>query len=672
MTRAIGAVLFLLLSSPVGAQTAISLRLRVVAAGEADPLRRARVTSAGESDAPPVFSDEDGVAVVTARVGTQLRVSKAGYARQLVRVPRRMATIEVVMAPAAAITGRVVDSNGAPGVRISVVVRRLAPLDAASPSQLEVRTDDRGEFRAGGLVAGRYQVYSERGLDMTGVLDRLPPGGAPAAMADRVRQGREAASNVVTVTPAPGEHADVTLIHPTPSIEFPFSEGGVVSGTLMDEVGEPAEGARVSLIATGRTGISHMTGSAMADDLGRYRLYQIPPGRYLLVVTDGEGDPVPGVAGVGGVVRVNGTPMTASSSLPLYYPGSFNPSEATPLVIERGRELAGMNLVVRTMRGVRVFGTVTSVPGTTQRPIGLKPLVPWTVVAPGSRSGAVRADGSFELTNVPPGEYVLQALAAAGPAQPSLPTDVRFAALRIVVGTEDVGAVVLSPAATSAISGRVTLDGDRDGVVANDFWLAVLPVDPAEAPEPYQIGGERVLRGSIQPESDWTFRVIGLSGPTRFGLTRAPQGWWLREVRIGGRNAAYEPAPFGAPEDSRNDVEIVLSNRGASVGGRTTDSDNQPVELYTVLIFPTDRDRWFTGSSLIKTTTSRSDGTFLLPSLAPGDYLVVAAEFSELDPNADDLLQPEALARLASSARRVTLAEGQQQRVDLQLSPGAR
>ena len=44
-------------------------------------------------------------------------------------------------------------------------------------------------------------------------------------------------------------------------------------------------------------------------------------------------------------------------------------------------------------------------------------------------------------------------------------------------------------------------------------------------------------------ELDWTFRINGLSGPTRFGLARAPQGWWLKEVRIGGRNAAYEPAP---------------------------------------------------------------------------------------------------------------------------------
>jgi hypothetical protein len=672
MMRAVGAVLLVLFCGPLHAQTTVPLRLRVIAAGDAAPLRRARITPAGETDAQAVFSRDDGVAAISARPGTDLQVLKAGYATQLVRVPPRPATIDVTMAPAVVITGRVVDSNGAPGVRIGIIVRRQAPLAAATPAPLQLRTDDRGEFRAGGLVAGRYQVYTERGLEMTGVLDNLPPGGAPEAIAARVRQGREAASNIVTVTPAAGEHADVTLTHAAPSIEFPFSEGGVVSGTLIDEFGEPVEGARVTLLATGTSGISHMTGSAIADDLGRFRLYQVPPERYLLVATEANSSaPLAGV-------YILGLGDADAKRLPVYYPGTPNPAEAASLAVERGRELTGMDMVVRAARGVRVFGTVTPIPGTTQRPVSLKPAVAWTIVALGNRSGVVRADGSFELTNVPPGEYAVQALAAAPSDRGSQPSDFRFAAMRIFVGAEDVGPIVLTPSRTSSISGRITLEGERDGVSANEFRLAVLPVDPAEAPEPFQIGGDlRVGAGGIvpggnEPELDWTFRINGLTGPTRFGLARAPQGWWLKEVRIGGRNAVYEPTPFGAPEDSRHDVEIVLSNRGATIGGRATDGDNKPVELYTVIAFSPDRDHWFKGSSLVKTTTSRSDGTFVLPSMAPGDYLVAAAEFSELDPNADDLLQPETLTRLASSAQRVTVAERQQQRVDLKLAAIAR
>jgi hypothetical protein len=672
MTRVAIAALLILVATPGGAQTTVVLRLRVIAAAEGEPLRRARVVPDGDSNPQPVFSGDDGVVSVTARAGTDLRVSRAGYAAQLLRVPGRTATVDVSLPRAAVITGRVVDSNGAPGVRIGVAVVRLEPRDAATPAQLQLRTDDRGEFRAGGLVAGSYQVYTERGLDMTGVLDDLPPGGAPAALAARVRQGRESASNIVTVTPSAGEHAGVTLTHSAPSIEFPFSEGGVVSGTLIDEFGEPVEGARVTLLATGTTGLGHMNGSAVADDLGGFRLYQVPPGRYLLVVTEANS------SGALAGIYVPGLGDAASKSLPVYYPGTYNPAEAVAIAVDRGRELAGMDMVVRGARGVRVFGTVTPIAGTTQRPVSLKPSVPWTIIALGNRSSTVRPDGSFELTDVPPGEYAVQALAAEPTDRGGQPTDFRFAAMRIVVGSDDVGPVVLTPAPTSSISGRITLEGGRDGVSANQFRLAVLPLDPAEAPEPFQIGdGLRIGPGGIvpvgnEPELDWTVRINGLSGPTRFGLARAPQGWWLKEVRIGGRNAAYEPAPFGAPEDSRNDVEIVLSNRGGTIGGRVTDGDNKPVDLYTVIAFPTDRDRWFSGSSLVKTTTSSSDGTFVLPSLAPGDYLLAAVEFSELDPNADDLMQPDGLARLAPSARRVTVAANQQQRVDMKLTPLAR
>jgi hypothetical protein len=672
MTRVAIAALLILVATPGGAQTTVVLRLRVIAAAEGEPLRRARVVPNGDSNPQPVFSGDDGVVSVTARAGTDLRVSRAGYAAQLLRVPGTAATVDVSLPRAAVITGRVVDSNGAPGVRIGVAVVRLEPRDAATPAQLQLRTDDRGEFRAGGLVAGSYQVYTERGLDMTAVLDDLPPGGAPAALAARVRQGRESASNIVTVTPSAGEHADVTLTHAAPSIEFPFSEGGVVSGALIDEFGEPVEGARVTLLATGTTGLGHMNGSAVTDDLGGFRLYQVPPGRYLLVVTEANS------SGALAGIYVPGLGDAASKSLPVYYPGTYNPAEAVAIAVDRGRELAGMDMVVRGARGVRVFGTVTPIAGTTQRPVSLKPSVPWTIIALGNRSSTVRPDGSFELTDVPPGEYAVQALAAEPTDRGGQPTDFRFAAVRIVVGSDDVGPVVLTPAPTSSISGRITLEGGRDGVSANQFRLAVLPLDPAEAPEPFQIGdGLRIGPGGIvpvgnEPELDWTFRINGLSGPTRFGLARAPQGWWLKEVRIGGRNAAYEPAPFGAPEDSRNNVEIVLSNRGGTIGGRVTDGDNKPVDLYTVIAFPTDRDRWFSGSSLVKTTTSSSDGTFVLPSLAPGDYLLAAVEFSELDPNADDLMQPDGLARLAPSARRVTVAENQRQRVDMKLTPLAR
>jgi hypothetical protein len=178
--------------------------------------------------------------------------------------------------------------------------------------------------------------------------------------------------------------------------------------------------------------------------------------------------------------------------------------------------------------------------------------------------------------------------------------------------------------------------------------------------------GATALAAGPDP-GDWQFRISALSGRTRFGLTRAPRGWWLKSFRVGGVDAAVEPATFGEPGDSRDDVEIVLAATGASIAGRLAGQDRRSVEVYTVIAFSTDRDRWFGGSSYVTSTTSRSDGSFVVPTLPPGDYYVAAIEYSELDPTAEEVLQPDALAALASSAQRVTAGERETVRLDLRL-----
>ncbi len=676
--RLLALMLVVLTATPAGAQTAV-LRLRVAADGDTGPLRRVRVVAqAGGRAAAPVFTDDEGRVGVAVSGGAVLRISKSGFAPQAITVPApRPASLDVQLAPATVITGRVIDSRGQPAVRVGVVVRRIDPAPAVLkpdtvgptpdtaliPPETRLRTDDRGEFRGGNLIAGRYELYTERGLDLTNVLDGLPPGGAPEAIAERRRQASEPVSEAIVVTPGPGETADVTLTHEALSPGLPVSEGGVVTGTLVDEHGEPAEGASVVLVAVGTGGLSRMA-AALADDLGRFRVFQVQPARYLLVVHTAAD-----VAAAQGkpLAFIGGPDPDASSHLPVYYPGRLDPAQAVPLAVERGRELHGMDMVVPAGRGVRVFGRVAAAGG--QGPaVILKPAIGWTTVALGAaRSVRVSADGGFELRNVPPGNYALQSISTVRDQLPGEPADVRFAAVRITVGSDDIGPVTIAPAPVSTISGRIALEGATPGISPNDFRFSILPVEPAAAPDASMIGGAMLTAGGFEPGSDWRFRFRGLTSPTRFGLARAPQGWWLKSVRIGAVNAAEEPAEFGLPEDSRDDVEIVLSATGATMTGRAGNGAATPAEPYTVIALAADRDAWFPGSSRVKTTTSTSDGSFVLPGVPPGDYLVAAIELSGIEPNAAGALEPAALAALASSAQRVTAGERETVRLDLRL-----
>jgi hypothetical protein len=635
-----------LIAAPAAAQPT-SVSVRVLADSDGTPLRRVKVVAVGGGRAgEPAFSGDDGrVLAIAVGPGTVLQLSKAGYTPQSVPATASpTGALDIRLAKAVVITGRVIDSRGQPAVRVPVQVRRVD--DAAGPfTPAPARTDDRGEFRLGSLAAGRFEVYVERGRGATS-----PP------------QARESESNVVAVTATAGEQLDVQLTQQIPSVEFPFSEGGVVTGTLVDEHGEPADGVGISLQSVGGAGVESTIPPAAVDDTGRFRIFHVPPGRYLMVVTS---RPAPGVTTAPGIVRIGAGDLAGHAFLPVYFPGSLDPSEAEPLVIERAREVHGIDMVVPAVRGARVFGSV-ALPGARKDPILLRPAPRSAATVLGVPSATTTAQGTFELRNVPPGRYTLQFVSPAVYDRPSAVTEFRFAAAEVSVGVDDVGPIMLSPALTSTISGRIILEGERQGVAPQDFALTVLPVNPADAPDRRMVSGATMIAGGAEPDSNWTFRVAGLAGPSRIALSRAPRGWWLKAVRVGAVDAALEPADFGWGE-SRDDVEVILARSAGTVTGRAVGTNGRPLDLYTVVAFSPERDRWFDGSPYVVTTTSRSNGEFVLPSLAPGQYLIAAIEYSELDPTAEEVLRADSLARLTPAAQRLSVGEHQQQRIDLRL-----
>jgi hypothetical protein len=399
-----------------------------------------------------------------------------------------------------------------------------------------------------------------------------------------------------------------------------------------------------------------VTPESVADDRGQYRVYHIPPGPHLVVVTHASESKMP--PGSQATVRILGAPLDPQAYLPVYFPGKLDPGEAVPLRVERGLELNAIDMVVPAVRGSRVFGTITGAPIGT--PLELRPTGRSAAAWVTNRFATTSADGSFALHNVAPGTYVVQHTSRAPGDSPGA-VEFLFASLHVNVSADDVGPLRLTRAPTSIIRGRITLEGAPNRVEPRAFQLTILPVDKTEAPAP------SVISTGTAISTDWRFRISGLATASRIGLGRAPSGWWLKSVTIGAFNAAVEPVSFGSASDSHNDVEIVLSRNGATLTGRVVDDRQEQIDLYNVIVFPTDAARWFEGSAYVKTAVPRSDGRFTVGSLPPGDYFVAAIEFSENAPNADDVLEPGNLNGLARSAERISIGEGQQQHTELRL-----
>lgn len=229
--------------------------------------------------------------------------------------------------PAAAqtlpIAGVVVDaSSGAPMKRVRVTVNPYG----RNNEQKAVITGDNGKF-AFDVPKGKFVLMAEyRGY-------REPFG----------QSGPGLGFNVAIFT---GPDQD------TSNLVFKWYSPGAISGSVVDEHGEPVEGVSVQLIRSGITAGRRTRATAAwarTDDRGQYRFGPRAAGTYYLAVTG-----VPWYSRGAAMTRGrfgDSDPEPVLSFTPVYYPNAIEPGAARPIELAPGAE---MNADFRLMavRGV--------------------------------------------------------------------------------------------------------------------------------------------------------------------------------------------------------------------------------------------------------------------------------------------------------------------------------
>src|SRR5689334_8966518 len=155
------------------------------------------------------------------------------------------------LAQASKISGRVVNESGRPLPATGVTLRRLGSMEVANAS---ADTDREGKFEVSGLQPAGYRIVAQR-------------------------QG------YVPLFSDPDEAE--RIYHAGDSVTLVLTKGGVITGTVMDQAGEPIVGvsvhAQVVHIANALPFPYNLINpSDSTDDRGVYRIYGLPEATYVV------------------------------------------------------------------------------------------------------------------------------------------------------------------------------------------------------------------------------------------------------------------------------------------------------------------------------------------------------------------------------------------------------
>ena len=541
------------------------------------------------------------------------------------------------------ISGRVLSAEtGAPLRRAQV--RIMAPEAGARTALTD--TDGRYEFKE--LPAGRFTLNASKSGYVPVQFGQNRPfeSGRPIELADR---------QVL-------EKADITM-----------PRGGVISGRVLDEFGEPvADALVISMRQTwsgGRRRLQPSGRSAQTNDLGQYRLYGLTPGEYYVSATLRNNDAMIFDVTMGGGAGATGSQPT-SGYAPTYFPGTSTPASAQRIPVTVGQESANADIALVPVRLARISGTVMSSEG--------KPMESAMVSAmPLNRSGEVglalmgtsgRAskDGQFTINGVAPGDYTLtvrsmRIITSDGGDMVTFrgsvggEGDSETASLPVVVAGEDLTNVLIITARGGTASGRLAFEGAAKPPAAGSVRINAVALDS---------DGPMIGSGGATAKPDGSFELKGLSGRRVIRAGNLPPGWAVKAVRLNGDDVTDSGVEFRSGQDVAG-LDIVLTSKLTEVSGSVSGANGTPLKDYTVVIFSEDEQHWqLPLSRWVTGTRPNQEGRFQVKSLPAGAYYAIAVDYIEQGAWGD----PELLERFKARARRFTLAEGATEALDLKLT----
>jgi hypothetical protein len=495
----------------------------------------------------------------------------------------------------AGLSGTVFNAATGEPVRKARLTLRLNSTAAEAPPPVTVGTDDAGKFEFVDIAPGAYRLLARR------------DGFAQVELGARARDA---------VLLGPGDRKTEFQVKLVPH--------GVIAGVITEPDGDPVRNMPVNLMLYRYTtrGRELAEGrGASTNDLGEYRIFDVPPGKYFIRASPGR-------------MRVGSGPEDTEFYSTAFYPGAPDAAGARQIELAAGQQLTGFNFLMRRARYATIRGRVVTPPGATDVHAGR---MFTDDRGTSSSTGRVEADGKFEFFGVAPGLiYLVASYVLDGQ---------RYTAqLPVQVGSEDIDGIELRPAPPVEVSGRVRIEGGSEKPSSVGLEL----LGPGR-----RYGAESSL---IKDDGALTFRGVERNSyrvaPSRMG------NLYLKSVYWGQTDITESELDLTAGVPPRTELTVTFGGDSGQLEGVVRDDKQQPVESAVVTLLPAIRRN----GPFHKSATADRSGKFRIQGVAPGAYRVFAWE--KVDVNAV-IYDPDFLRPHEGAGVSLQVAAGEQKRVEL-------